>query len=275
MNQQELVIKPEVKWKLFDLKELWRYRELFYIFTWRDIKVRYKQTFLGVLWVVFQPLATMLIFSNFFGKLANIPSDNLPYELFVLTGIVYWNFFSSALSRSSNSLVSNAGLLRKVYFPREVLPVSATLSNLIDFFVNFIILLIVFFLAGYFPSPLFIIIFPLTLLITLTSATGLGFFLSSINIKYRDIGYMLPFFIQLLMFLTPVIYPASLIRNSLRFVYSLNPLTGSIESMRKVLQGVNDPNWGSLGLSFLSSIFLLLVGIYFFKLTERYFSDLA
>lgn len=274
-SETEIVIQPKSKLKLFDFAELWRFRELFLIFTWRDIKVRYKQTVLGIVWVIFQPLATSGIFTLFFGKLAKIPSDGLPYELFIFTGLTLWSFFSSALSSSANSMVENANLIKKVYFPREILPFSSIVTLLVDYGINFIALLLVVFYFGYIPSPLIILVLPIVLLIVILTASGLGFFLSSFNVKYRDVRYILPFFIQLLLFLTPIIYPSSIVRSSFRVLFMMNPLAGAIESLRLVISGSSDINFVYLGMSLLTAAVIFILGIYYFRSTEKFFADQA
>lgn len=271
----EIVIQPKSKLRLFDFDELWRFRELFLIFTWRDIKVRYKQTVLGIVWVIFQPLATSGIFTLFFGKLAKIPSDGLPYELFIFTGLTLWSFFSSALSSSANSMVENANLIKKVYFPREILPFSSIITLLVDYGINFIALLLVVFYFGYVPSPLTALVLPVVLLIVILTASGLGFFLSSFNVKYRDVRYILPFFIQLLLFLTPIIYPSSIVQSSFRILFMMNPLAGAIESLRLVISGSSDINFVYLGVSLLTAAIIFIVGIYYFRSTEKFFADQA
>lgn len=270
----EIIIKPKNDLISIDFKELWRYRELLYIFAWRDIKIRYKQTLLGVTWVLLQPLMTTFVFTIFFGKLAKIPSDNLPYSLFVLIGLVFWNFFSGSLSRSSNSLLDNENIIKKVYFPRVILPLSSIVVNFIDFLISCVLLLIFSLILGYVPSPTLLIIAPLALIISSLTAGGLGLFLSAVNVKYRDVKYILPFFIQILMFLTPVIYPTSIVRPSNRIIMTLNPMTGVIEAVRTAFSGSNLYDWKILAASTLFSVVIFVIGQLFFKRTERYFADM-
>ena len=215
------VIRPRKTFSLKDIKELWQYRELLYFFTWRDLKVRYKQTFIGVAWAIFQPFITMVVFSIFFGGLAKIPSDGVPYPIFVYVGLLFWQFFSSALSDTSMTLISNQSIITKVYFPRLILPVSSVITKLVDFFIATLILISLMFYYGYMPHLSGLLILPLLLLITFMASIGLGLFLASINVKYRDVRYALPFFIQILLFLTPVIYPAS-IAGKYSFILALN-----------------------------------------------------
>ena len=274
MNQYEIVIKPKQKWMLLDLAELWRFRELFYIFTWRDIKVRYKQTFFGVAWVIFQPLAATGIFTIFFGRLAKIPSDNMPYELFAFIGLTFWIFFSGSLAHAANSMVENLNIIKKVYFPKEILPIAASITSLVDLFINLVILLAIALFFGFSPSPMILIVTPIVIIIAVCAASGIGMFLASINVKYRDVRYILPFFIQMMLFLTPVIYPSSTVRDSFRPFLALNPMTGVIETMRKVIGGSGSVDFGLLAISFLSALFFLTVGLIYFRSTERYFADI-
>lgn len=275
MTNYEIVIKPKQRWQLLDLTELWRYRELFYIFTWRDIKVRYKQTFLGIAWVVFQPLVTTGIFTIFFGRLAKIPSGNLPYELFVLTGLVFWTFFSQSLSHASSSLIENINIIKKVYFPKEILPISASITGLVDLSINFVVLTVAVFLFGFSPSLGIFIILPIVILITIFTVSGLGMFLASVNIKYRDVRYILPFFIQTMLFVTPVIYPTATVRDSLRPFFALNPMTAVVESMRLVVAGSTNLDWRLILVSSVSSLLIFLLGLWYFRQTERFFADIA
>ena len=271
----EIVIKPKPKWKLLDFSEIWKYRELFIVFAWRDIKVRYKQTMLGASWAIFQPLTSMFIFTIFFGNFAKIPSGELPYSLFVLTGLVYWNYFSGIVSRASGSLIENEGIVKKVYFPREILPLSTVGANLVDFGITFILLLIVTLYFRFIPNILVFLIIPLGLLITTLGAGGLGLLFSAFNVKYRDVRYILPFFIQIMIFLTPVIYPTSIMRPSFRYIIALNPAAGVIEASRIVFSGGINVNWVTLGISGAASVILFIIGLYYFKSTERFFADLV
>lgn len=269
-----ITIRSRSKWHLIDLIEIWRYRELFYIFAWRDIKVRYKQTVLGAGWAILQPVFSTFIFTVFFGDLVKIPSGELPYPLFVLIGLVFWGFFSGILSHASNSLIENEGIVKKVYFPREILPLSVVGANLIDFAISFILLILVSFYFHFFPSFLLILVVPIGLLIAILGAGGIGLLLSAFNIKYRDVRYILPFFIQMMVFLTPVIYPTGIMRPLFRYLIALNPMTGVIEAARIVFAGGTNINWAILGISAASSITVFVVGLFYFKATERFFADL-
>jgi lipopolysaccharide transport system permease protein len=269
------VIKPKPKWQLLDFSEIWKYRELFLIFAWRDITVRYKQTILGIAWAMLQPVFSTLIFTVFFGNFANIPSGELPYPLFVLIGLVFWNYFSGVLSRASNSLIENEDIVKKVYFPREILPLSSVGSNLVDFGISFVLLLIVSLYFRFIPNALILLIIPLGLIIGTLGAGGLGLLLSSFNVKYRDVRYALPFFIQMMIFLTPVIYPTNIMRPSFRYIIALNPMTGVINAARVIFSGGSNLDWGILAISGGASILLFMAGLYYFRATERFFADIA
>jgi len=268
-----LIIRPKKTFSLQDIKELWTYRELFYFFSWRDLKVRYKQTFIGVLWSILQPFITMVVFSLFFGKLAGIPSDGVPYPIFVYVGLLFWQFFSDALNETSNALIANKAIVTKVYFPRLILPISSVVTKFVDFAIASLILIGLMFYYGYVPHLSGLALIPLLLLLTVMAATGLGFFLSAMNVRYRDVRYALPFFIQLLLFLTPVIYPASIAGQYSKFL-ALNPMMGVIQSARAALLGTTPLNWTLLLFSFIACLVVLVIGLIYFKKTERYFADI-
>src|SRR3989338_2285098 len=268
------IIKPKKTFSLEDFKEVWRYKELLYFFVWRDLKVRYKQTIVGIGWAVFQPFMTMVVFSFFFGKLIQVPSDGIPYPIFVYTGLLFWQLFSSALGDTSNSLIANASIVTKVYFPRIILPLADTANKFVDLFFASLALMYLMFHYGYVPELSGILLIPVLLAITSATAVGAGLILASINVKYRYIRYILPFFMQLLLFLTPVIYPAS-IAGKYAWLLSLNPMTGVIKAARAGLLHTGSIGWYSLGISSISAIVLLTAGIYFFKKTERYFADIV
>lgn len=277
MSRQEAKIEYEIKppkgLVSFNFPEIWRYRELLYVFAWRDIKVRYKQTILGVLWAIFQPLLTMLIFTVFFGRLAKVPSDGVPYPIFVYSGLLLWNYFSNALTNASDSLVVNESIVKKTYFPRLILPVSTTITPMIDFLFAIIVLIGLMIFYHFTPSILGIILLPVLLFISLLSASGLGLFLSSVNAKYRDIRYVLPFFIQILMYVTPVIYSINLIPQRFQWLMYLNPMAGVITIARATLLNSSEVNWYGLGSSAVIGIILLMCGIAYFRKTERFFAD--
>jgi len=267
------VISPRKTFSLKDIKEIWQYRELLYFFVWRDLKVRYKQTFVGVAWAVFQPFLTMVVFSIFFGGLAKMPSDGVPYPIFVYVGLLFWQFFSTALSDTSMALISNQSIITKVYFPRLILPISSVMTKFVDFLIATLILIGLMFYYGYMPHISGLLILPLLLLITFMASVGLGLFLASINVKYRDVRYALPFFIQIMLFLTPVIYPAS-IAGKYSFLLAINPMMGVIQSARAALLGTAPINWMLINISLVGTLVLMILGIYIFKKTERYFADI-
>lgn len=268
------VIKPKKTWSLEDVREIWRYKELLYFLVWRDVKVRYKQTVVGIGWAIFQPFITMVVFSIFFGSLVKVPSEGIPYPIFVYTGLLFWQFFSSSLSETSNTLISNAAIVTKVYFPRILLPIAGTVTKFVDFFFSALILVGLMIYYGYTPHPSSIIVIPLIILITFLGAVGGGLFLASINVKYRDVRYVLPFFIQMLLFVTPVIYPPS-IAGAYSWILAINPMTGVIKAARASILGTTPVNWLLLAISFASVLILFIAGVYFFKKTERYFADIV
>jgi len=268
------VIRPKKILTLADLKELWTCRELLYFFTWRDLKVRYKQTSIGILWAVLQPFLTMVVFTIFFGNLLKVPSDGVPYPIFVYTGLLFWQFFSSALSDTSNVLISNQSIITKVYFPRLILPLSAVVTKLVDFFFAALILAGMMVYYGYTPNLSGFFILPLLLLISFMAAVGGGLFLAALNVKYRDVRYALPFFIQILLFVTPVIYPAS-IAQSYSWVLAMNPMTGVIQAARAALLGATPINWVLVADSFAACAIVLVIGVVYFKRVERYFADIV
>lgn len=273
METPNIIIKPKKFFSFSDIKEVWEYRELLYFFTWRDLKVRYKQTAIGILWAVFQPFITMVVFSIFFGGLLKIPSDGVPYPIFIYTGLLFWQFFSSALSDTSNVLVANQAIITKVYFPRLILPLSSVMTKFVDFAIASVILVGMMIYYGYTPHLIGLLIIPLLLIITFMISTGLGLILASVNVKYRDVRYILPFFIQILMFITPVIYPAS-IAGKYSWVLAFNPMMGVIQSARAAVLGTTILNWTLVGISLVATFILMIIGIYTFKKTERYFADI-
>lgn len=268
------IIRAKKIFSFKDIKELWDYRELLYFFTWRDFKVRYKQTFIGGGWAIFQPFVTMVVFTIFFGKLAQIPSDGVPYPIFVYVGLLFWQFFSNALSDTSASLTSNQAIITKVYFPRLIIPLASVITKFVDFLIASLILVGMMFYYGYTPNLTGILVIPLLLLITFMASTGAGLFLASINVKYRDVRYALPFLIQMLIFITPVIYPAS-IAGKYSKLLAINPMMGVIQSARAALLGTTPINWELLAISSIACLLLLLFGVYVFKKVERYFADIV
>ncbi len=268
-------ITPPKKFAPIDFLELKRFRELFYIFTWRDIKVRYKQTIIGVAWVVFQPLIMMAIFSLFFGFLIKVPSQGVPYPIFVYTGLLFWNYFSSALTNSSNSLVDSQEIIKKVYFPRMILPIAATLASFVDLMISFSVLLILMFAYHFQPHLKGLLLVPLLMVLIFLIATGLGLFFSSMNVKYRDIRTALPFFIQIIFFVTPVIYPPNIVPARLQWLLSLNPMTGIIQAARAGIIGQTPIDWNALAISTVFAAAIVLFGLYYFKKTEMFFADVV
>jgi lipopolysaccharide transport system permease protein len=270
-----VVIEPRGSWKALDLHELWAYRELLYFLTWRDVKVRYKQTFLGVAWAIIQPLFSMLIFTLFFGRLAGLESrtDGIPYPVFAYAGLLPWTFFSNALTNSGNSLVGSANLITKVYFPRVIVPAAAVAAGLIDFAIGFAMLVPLLIYYQIPPSWNLLMLPVLVALITIL-AVGVGMWLSALNVKYRDIRFALPFLIQLWMFVSPIIYPASILPSKWRWVLDLNPLTGIIEGFKSSLFG-RPFNWTSLAISAAITLLSLVYAAFSFSRVERRFADIV
>jgi lipopolysaccharide transport system permease protein len=264
-------IKANQRWLALNLKEIWAYRELLYFLIWRDVKVRYKQTLLGVIWVVLQPLMTMVITTLFFGKLVGVPSDGLPYALFVFVGLLPWMFFSKAITQSGNSLVSSANLITKVYFPRLIIPSATVMSGLVDFAVAFVLLVGLMMYYGVSLSVA-MLMFPALVLLTTILALGSGMWLSALNVKYRDVGAIIPFIIQIGMFVTPIYYPSSLIPEKWQWAIKLNPLTGIIENLRASLLG-RPFDWSALAISALIAFALFISSAYIFRRMEKSFAD--
>lgn len=266
-------IRPASSWVPLNIRHIWAYRELLYFLMWRDVKVRYKQTVLGASWAVIQPVFTMLIFTLFFGRLAGIPSDNVPYPLFVYAGLVLWTFFSNALTNSGNSLVGNQNLVTKVYFPRIIIPGATVGAGLVDLAIAFAVLIA---LMGYYGVGLTwnILLVPIAIALTTLLALGVGMWTSALNVKYRDIRFALPFVIQLWMFLSPIIYPPSFVPERYRWILVLNPLTGIIDSFRAALFG-HAINWVSLAISTAITLAMLVYAAYMFKRMERTFADIV
>lgn len=269
----ELIIRPKNKWWELNLKEIWLFRDLFYFFTWRDVKVKYKQTAVGALWAIFQPFITMIIFTVFFGRLAKLPSDGIPYPIFVYIGLLFWTLFSTSLSSVSNSFIENEKIVTKIYFPRIILPVSSIFTNIVDFLVASVILVGMMFYYHYTPTLMGIFLVPILLLMTIFSTLGVGLLFASLNVKYRDVRFVLPFFIQLLLFITPVIYPVSIVSEKYRWILGLNPMAGVIGAARAGILSVGQINWLLLGVSVLSMLVYCLMGYFYFKKVERYFAD--
>jgi len=257
-----------------DLNGIWHYRELLYFLIWRDIKVRYKQTVIGAGWAIFQPLMTMVIFTIVFGNFAKIPSDGLPYPIFAYTALLPWNYFAQAISRSGVSLVGNANLISKVYFPRLIVPLSAAVAPLVDFVVAFVVLLGM--MAWFGIVPIWhVLTLPLFLFIALVAALAVGLWLSALNVKYRDVGYTIPFLLQFWMYASPVAYPVSLVPEKWRLLYSFNPMAGVIEGFRWALLKQEAPDFGVMLISAVMIMALLFGGIVYFGRTEQTFADIV
>ena len=266
------IIEPKKGWIPIDLKEIWNYRELLYFLTKRDIKVRYKQTVLGGLWAIIQPVFTMIVFTIFFGRLAKMPSDGIPYPIFVYAGLLPWTYFANAVSASGNSLVGSANLITKVYFPRLIIPASASLAGLLDFFIAMLVMGAMMIYYNFIPN-IGILLFPFLVSLTFLCAVGVGLWLSALNVQYRDIRYVIPFLIQLWMFVSPVIYPVSMVPQRFQWLLALNPMGGVIEAYRASLLGHMPINWSLLGLSTVIIIILFLSGLYYFRRMEKTFAD--
>jgi len=273
MHEPQTIIQPPNRFSL-NLKELWQYRELFYFFTWRDIKVKYKQTTLGILWALIQPLGLMLLFTFIFSRTMKLNLSDVPYPIFVLSGIILWNLFNSSVTHSGESILQNAAIIKKIYFPRLVIPCSAILVSFFDFLMAvFLFFILCFFYRSIEWTAIFY--FPTAILICLLAAFGLGTFLSAVNVKFRDFRYALPFLLQVLFFASQVIYPITLLKNQLlKYFLALNPMNGAIELFRAPLTRQN-PDIYVILISALSSVLLSIIGIVYFRKTESYFADIA
>ncbi|MBN1635044.1 MAG: ABC transporter permease [Deltaproteobacteria bacterium] len=266
-------IEPKKGLQLIDLRELKQYRDLLYFLVARDIKVKYKQTVLGGLWAVIQPFFMMVVFTLFFGKLAKIPSDGIPYPIFNYSAMIAWTYFASAISGAGNSVVGSANLISKIYFPRIFIPFTPVLAGLVDFFIAFVVLIGMMFYFHFYPNVMLLLV-PLLILLMILTATGVGMMLAALNAKYRDIRYTIPFLIQVWLFASPIVYPTSLVPEKYRLIYALNPMAGVIEGFRSALLGtIAFPTLMILE-STVISMLLFCIGIYYFKQTERYFADI-
>ncbi len=272
-QNREIIIRPQKGWIPVNLRELWQFRDLLYFLSWRDIKVKYKQTALGAAWAILQPFLTMIVFSILFGKLAKVPSDGIPYPIFVYAGLLPWNYFSSALSNSGNSLVASSNLITKVYFPRLIIPASASLSGLLDFLIASVILIGMMFFYHFTPNAFGIVIIPILIFLTFIVAVGCGLWLSALNVEYRDFQYVIPFLVQIWMFVTPVIYPVTLFPEKYRWLLSLNPMGGIIEAFRASTLGHQPINWNLLIISSGVGILIFFTGMLYFRKVERSFAD--
>jgi len=274
-NEPLVVIQPSKSWVALNLRDLWSYRELLYFLTWRDVKVRYKQTLLGVAWAIMQPLFTMLIFTLFFGKLGGFDTrtEGMPYPLFAFAGLLPWTFFANAVTNSSNSLVGSANLITKVYFPRMIIPGAAVAAGFVDFAISFVMLIGLMF---YYKIALTatLLLLPVLVILTAALALGVGMWLSALNVKYRDIRFALPFLIQLWMFMSPIIFPTNFLPPKWRWALALNPLTGIIEGYRSSIFG-RPVDWSALGISTLIIVLLVVYASYSFRRMEKTFADIV
>jgi lipopolysaccharide transport system permease protein len=267
------VIEARKGWRMLDLKELWAYRELLQMLTLRDIQVRYKQTVLGFAWAIIQPTMLMIVFSIFFGRLAKIPSDGLPYPIFVYAGLLPWNYFANAVSQSGNSVVSSARLVSKVYFPRLIIPVASVCGGLVDFAIatSLLLLMMLYYSVGW---SLNLLLVPILLLGVVFTAIGVGTLLSALTVAYRDFRYVVPFLVQFWMFATPVVYPASLVPGKWQWLLYLNPMAGLIEGFRSAF--LDRPfNFGALALSLVVAALIFIAGVAYFEKVERRFADIV
>lgn len=267
-------IEPTRGWVGLKFGELWEYRELLYFLTWRDIKVRYKQTALGAAWAIIQPFFTMVVFSLFFGKLAHMPSDGIPYPIFAFTALVPWTFFANGLSQSSNSLVGSSNLIKKVYFPRLVIPISGVIGGLPDFAISFGVLLVMMVYYGVYPTLASVLWLPVCLTLAFVTALGVGLWLSALNVEYRDVRYVIPFLTQFWLFATPIAYPASLLHEPWKTVYGLNPMVGVVEGFRWALLGKGHPPGAMFAVSSAAALLIMITGAFYFRRMEKTFADL-
>lgn len=268
------IIRPSHGWKGIDLKELWRYRELLYFLIWRDIKVRYKQSLLGAAWAIIQPLLTMIIFTIFFGRWAGIPTDDMPQPVFYFAGILPWQFFQSGVSKAGTSLVASRNLITKIYFPRIAVPIAPIIAGLLDFGLAFLILIGLMLFYGIVPTSALWTL-PLFLFLALITAVGVGIWLAGLNVAYRDVGYIIPFLLQVWFFLSPIVYSSTIVPETLRPYYGLNPMTGVVQGFRWAILGVGKPDPVDLLASVGVALFMLLSGFFYFKRMERTFADVV
>lgn len=276
-DQTVTFLRPAKGLAALNLGDLWHYRELIYFLTWRDLKVRYKQTVIGVAWIIIQPVISMVVFNFLFGQLLNVPSGGVPYPIFSYAALLPWNYFAGALQRSSTSLVGSANLISKVYFPRMTIPISGILSGFVDFLVSFVVLIVLMIIYKITPTSA-IVYLPLFLLLAAITALGFGLWLSALNVRFRDVGHLVPFLIQIWMYVTPVIYGSDLIPEQFRFLLGFNPMTGVVEGFRWALLGNNLADAAApgplFGISIAISLIVLISGTIFFRSTERTFADI-
>ena len=272
--KHQTIIQPSKGWQPINWRELWQYKDLFYFLVWRDVKTRYAQSVLGIGWAVIQPIFSMIVFTIVFGKLAKINSDGVPYAIFSYTALVPWTYFSGALSSSSGSLLSASGMMTKVYFPRLVIPLAPVMSKLIDFCIAFIILLGLMTYFGFYPT-IEILFLPFLIFLMMLTASGMGMWLTAMSIQYRDIKYAMGFFVQLMMYGAPVVYPASNVPEQFRILYGCFPMAGVIEGFRSILLQTNPIPWDLIGVGSIVAMVLFISGAFYFRRMEQYFSDVA
>lgn len=273
-QEVETVIEPSKGLLRVDLGAIWRYRELLYFLTWRDVKVRYKQTFLGAAWAILQPVLTMVVFAIVFGRFARVPSDGLPYPIFSYTALLPWQFFSEALRRSSTSLVSSAALLRKVYFPRLIIPISDVITPLVDFGLAFLVLIGMMIYYGITPTW-GVLLLPVFLFLAMLTALAVSLWLTALHVRYRDIQYTVPFLVQFWQYASPIAYPISIVPEQWRLLYSLNPMAGVVEGFRWALLGKESPDFGVMAVSMAVTLVVLVGGLFYFSKMERTFADVV
>jgi len=279
-NEEVLFVRPSSGWAALNLMELWKYRELTYFLIWRDIKVRYKQTVLGAAWAIIQPFFTMVVFTIFFGKLAKVPSDNVPYPIFSYTGLLPWGLFAAALTNAGRSLVGNRAMITKIYFPRLAIPLASVLSGLVDFAIAFVILIAMMFYYHFIPQEGYefyltpaILTLPLFILLALITALGVGLWLSALTVIYRDFNYIVPFLTQFWLFITPVAYSASMLPKKWALIFALNPMTGVVEGFRWALLGTDTAPGPMVAVSSTIAIIVLITGLFYFRRMEHTFAD--
>jgi lipopolysaccharide transport system permease protein len=279
-QEEVTIIRPSRGWSALNLMDLWRFRELIYFMIWRDIKVRYKQTVLGAAWAILQPLFTMIVFTIFFGRLAKVPSDNVPYPIFSYTALLPWGLFTKALGDAGRSMISNRNMITKIYFPRLIIPIASVLSGVVDFVIAFLVLLVMMVYYDVLPGGKYHVVptaatwfLPLFLLLALITALGIGLWFAALNVIYRDINYILPFLTQFWLFITPIAYPSSMIPKKWLLLYSLNPMTGVVEGFRWALLGTDTAPGLMLAVSTTIAILVLISGLFYFRRMERTFAD--
>jgi len=273
-SKEVLIIQPTGGWRHINLAEIWKYRELLYFLAWRDIKIRYKQTVLGAAWAIIQPFFTMVIFTIFFGRLAKIPSDGIPYPIFSYCALVPWTFFANGLRQSTSSLVTSGNLVKKVYFPRLILPISAVISGVVDFVLAFMVLLGMMLFYGIVPT-VNVVWLPLLLLLALIASLGVGMWLTAMNVQFRDVRHTVPFLIQVWLFATPIVYPSSLLPEPWRTLYGINPMAGVVEGFRWALLGTNMAPGPIIFVSAVVAVGLLISGAFYFRRLEKTFADVV